>query len=114
LGRCGEVPCSSQSRLITSNKPFVGESFKVAVRPNPSRTSFTFSIESNNDALVNIRILDVQGREVNRLRNIPTNSIVTIGDNLSTGFYLAEIVQDGERRVVKLLKIQYAIPIYKY
>jgi hypothetical protein len=55
---------------------------------------------------VNIRILDVQGREVNRLGNISANSIIQIGNKLNTGFYLAELVQGNERKIVKLVKIQ--------
>ena len=106
LGQCGQNPCSSQSRFITSNKAIVGESFKIAVLPNPSRASFILSIESNYDTPVHIRILDVQGREIERKGNIPANSILKIGDKLNTGFYLAEIVQGDERKVVKLVKIQ--------
>jgi len=106
LGKCGQDPCSQQSRLITSAKIIVGESFKVSVLPNPSRTSFTLSIESNNVLPINIRILDLQGREVNRLVDISANSIIKLGDKLYTGFYLAEIVQGEEKKIVKLVKIQ--------
>ena len=106
LGQCGQDPCSAQARFITSNKVIAGESFKVAVLPNPSRSSFILSIESDNELPVNIRIVDVQGREINRLGNISANSILKIGDKLNTGFYLAEIVQGNERKIVKLVKIQ--------
>ena len=106
LGQCGQDPCSTQSRSITSNKVIMGESFKVAVLPNPSKTSFTLSIESHNESPVNIRILDVQGRVIDRLGNISANSIIKLGDKLKTGFYLAEIVQGEERKIVKLVKIQ--------
>ena len=106
LGPCGQNPCSTGSRSITSNGPIVGESFKVAVLPNPSKTSFTLSIESNNELPVNIRILDAQGREVNRLGNISANTIINVGGKLNTGFYLAEIVQGNERKIIKLVKIQ--------
>jgi hypothetical protein len=84
----------------------VDESFKVSVLLNPSRTSFTLAIESNNELPVSIRILDVQGREINRSGNIPANSLIKLGDKLHTGFYLAEIVQGNEKKIVKLVKIQ--------
>ena len=106
LGPCGQDPCSSQLRIVTTNKVIVKESLKVSVLPNPSRTSFTVSIESDNDLPVNIMIFDVQGREINRLRNISANSIIKLGNNLKTGFYLAEIIQGNERKIVKLVKIQ--------
>lgn len=94
-----------QSGIITSRKMIVGESFKVAVLPNPSRTSFAFAIESNNELRLNIRIIDVQGRVIDRLDNVSVNSIINLGDKLKTGFYLAEIVQGEERKIVKLVKI---------
>ena len=91
---------------MTSTGMIVGGSFKVSVLPNPSRTSFTLFLESNNELPVNIRILDVQGREINRSGNISANSIIKLGDKLNTGFYLAEIIQGDERKIVKLVKIQ--------
>jgi hypothetical protein len=106
LGKCGQDPCSSQSRMITTSKFIVSESLKVSVLPNPSRSSFALSIESNNELPVNIRILDVQGREISKLGNLAANSIVRLGGNLKTGFYLAEIIQGNERKIVKLVKIQ--------
>jgi len=106
LGQCGQDPCSQESRLMTSTRMIVGESFKVLVLPNPSRTSFTLTIESNNELPVNIRILDVQGREIYRIGNISANSIIKLGDKLNTGFYLAQIIQGSETKIVKLVKIQ--------
>lgn len=105
LGQCGQNPCSPQSRIVTNNV-FFGESFKVAALPNPSRTSFALSIESNSDSPISIRILDIQGKQVDRLGNISANSIIKIGDKLKTGVYLAEIMQGNERKTVKLIKIQ--------
>jgi len=106
LGQCGQDPCSSQSGMITANKFIIGETLQVSVLPNPSRSSFTLLIESNNELPVNIRILDVQGREISKLGNLAPNSIVRVGNNLKTGFYLAEVVQGNERKIVKLVKIQ--------
>jgi hypothetical protein len=91
---------------MTTNKIIVGGSFKVAVLPNPSRSSFTLSIESNNDLPVNIRILDIAGREISQLKNLSANSTVKLGNNLKTGFYLAEVVQGNAKKIVKLVKIQ--------
>ena len=76
-----------------------GQVLMQQVLPNPSRTSFTLSIESNSVLPVNIRILDAQGREVNRLGNVSANSILKTGDKLKTGFYLAEIVQGNEKKL---------------
>jgi PKD repeat protein len=106
LGQCGQDPCSSQSRFMTSNKTIIGGSFTVAVLPNPAKTNFTLSIESNSDSPVSIRLFDVQGRQIERLGNLSANSIVKFGDKLNSGFYLAEIMQGDEKKIVKLVKIQ--------
>lgn len=70
-----------------------------------SRTTFTLSIQNNNELPVSIRIFDLQGREINRIGNVSANSVVNLGNNLKTGFYMAEIIQGEERKIVKLVKI---------
>jgi predicted extracellular nuclease len=104
LGQCGQSPCSPPPGI--TGRFIVGEPLKVSVLPNPSKTAFTLSIESNNDLPVNIRIIDVQGRVINRLGNISANSIIKLGNNLKTGFYMAEVIQGNERKILKLVKIQ--------
>src|SRR5258705_1524970 len=49
LGQCGQDPCSQQQVIVRTGKLIVAESLKVSVLPNPSRTSFALSIESNNE-----------------------------------------------------------------
>jgi uncharacterized protein len=100
LGQCGQDACSPQTY-----KPVQPvEPLKVFVFPNPSSTSFTLFIESISQLPANIRIVDMQGKQVARLVN--TGSVVDIGEKLNPGIYLAEIIQGDERRVVKLVKIK--------
>jgi PKD repeat protein len=106
LGQCGQDPCGIQSRTITSGKIRGEESLKISVLPNPSKHAFTLSIESDKALPVTIRILDVQGREINRLANLPGPTILNVGDKLKTGIYLAEVLQGKERKIVKLVKIE--------
>jgi len=109
LGQCGQDPCAPA--MIVKNisnklKLVIPPSLKVAVLPNPSKTAFTLTLQSESELPVNLRILDLNGKEISRLGNLSANSIIRIGDNLRTGFYLAEIVQGQERKIVKLVKIQ--------
>jgi hypothetical protein len=79
---------------------------KVTVLPNPSKTGFTLKLESESEQPLNLRILDLNGKELSRLGNLSANTVIRVGDNLMTGFYLAEIIQGQERKIVKLVKIQ--------
>lgn len=109
LGQCGQNPCAPALNVKTiGNKLKIvnATSLSVLVLPNPSKTTFTLSLQSESELPVNMRILDLNGKEISRLGNLSANSAIKVGDNLRTGFYLAEIVQGQERKIVKLVKIQ--------
>lgn len=110
LGQCGQDPCAASSQNIrfvkNKNSNSITGVMKVTVLPNPSKTGFTLKLESESEQPLNLRILDLNGKELSRLGNLSANTVIRVGDNLMTGFYLAEIIQGQERKVVKLIKIQ--------
>ncbi len=114
LGQCGQDPCSVQNILVRSKAApqrnnsdmLIAGALKVDVLPNPSHSTFTLVIESKNVQAVNIRILDINGREVSRMANLSANTLIKLGDNLRTGIYFAEAIQGNERKIVKLIKIE--------
>lgn len=77
----------------------------VDVLPNPSSSYFTLQIRSTNDAPVTVRITDQAGRVVYMQQGVAAISNVKAGQELKTGVYFAEVVQGGERKVVKLVKL---------
>jgi hypothetical protein len=77
----------------------------VAVLPNPTTTYFNLVIKSNNESSVMVRILDNAGRLVEEHGKVAPNSTLKIGDRWSAGIYFAEMIQNGRRKVIKIVKL---------
>jgi PA14 domain/FG-GAP-like repeat/Bacterial Ig domain/Secretion system C-terminal sorting domain/IPT/TIG domain len=77
---------------------------KVTVAPNPSSTYFTLIIQSNNNKELSIMVTDASGRVVETKSNLAANRTVQIGDKLTAGVYFVEVMQDGKKQRMKLVK----------
>lgn len=77
---------------------------KVTVAPNSSSSYFTLVIQSNSNKALNIVVTDAAGRVVETKRNVASNQMVQIGDKLIAGVYFVELMQDGKKQRVKLVK----------
>jgi hypothetical protein len=101
LGKCGETPCSN---IITrrSNTNIVN-GFIVKALPNPTKNYFTLQLQSDKNEVVEVRLLDVQGRSIYRNR-VAANSIVSFGNELTSGTYILEVTQGDDRKTMKLIK----------
>jgi uncharacterized protein len=110
LGICGSNPCTPAmiTRTPSSNKNINADveekGLHVQVAPNPSRDAFTLMINSSNPETVSMRITDISGKVLTTLQHIQPNTSVRTGENLSSGIYLAEIIQNRQRVVIKLMK----------
>jgi hypothetical protein len=80
------------------------EELKVTVMPNPSRTYFTLKLESRYETPVNLRVMDSRGRVVDARSSLGANSTVQIGHAYADGIYYAELIQDGRRKTIQLIK----------
>jgi Tol biopolymer transport system component len=76
----------------------------VLVRPNPSNDEFEFTILTNSSERIVLRIMDMQGKIVYYLPDVPNNNSIKIGSNLVSGIYLAEIEQGTQCTVTRLVK----------
>lgn len=72
---------------------------------NPSSGSFTLNASSYADAPLILSIIDISGRVIER-QHLTANQIIKIGGRYRPGVYLAQIIQDTKRKVIKLIKIQ--------
>ncbi len=79
------------------------ESITVNVYPNPSVNNFNLKVITAEKKIVNVRILDVQGR-VYKLFTVLPYQTTTIGADLKAGAYLLEVRQGGVMKVIKLVK----------
>jgi len=93
----------SSSDAQSTNKDKISESsqreFKVNIYPNPFSDQFTIRIDSPNEEMFDISIINLQGGKVYSRTEIPANTENTLDPELSKGMYIL-IVNNKERRVI--------------
>ncbi len=77
----------------------------VNVMPNPSHTYFNLFITGGNANPVTIKVVDILGQVIERHEKIAAESLLRIGDKWSGGSYFVEVIQDNQRKFVKLIKV---------
>jgi PA14 domain/Bacterial Ig domain/Secretion system C-terminal sorting domain/Galactose oxidase, central domain len=77
---------------------------KVVVAPNPTSRYFTLVIKSGSNKTLNVTVSDAEGRLVEAKRNLAPNNTIQIGDKLIAGVYFVEVMQDGKKQRLKLVK----------
>ena len=106
--------CSLSSKTTISNdtmnqKPqeqkVVATPFDVVVYPNPSTSTFTLNVTSNDDAKVEIRVYDSTGRlvEANQYDAKSINQ-QEIGANYSSGIYNLILTQGLNVKTLRVIK----------
>jgi hypothetical protein len=81
------------------------QSLHVKALPNPTSQYFTLQIETNNaKEKISLRILDLNGRQIELKNSLNSGQIVQVGNNYRPGIYIAELVQGKQRITVKLVK----------
>ena len=104
LGACGA------SRVLITKGPVEKETTRngklaIFAMPNPSAKGFMINVTGDAESKLMLRVMDISGRII-ETKNVTSNQTIWIGDNYRAGMYFAEIVQDNERKIVKLVKIQ--------
>lgn len=93
-----------KSMLDVKNFKPETNNFKVIVAPNPTQTEFHIdTIGGDANQAIAVRIFDISGRRITLLKANPGQTI-TMGSELITGIYLAEITQGKNKKTVKLIK----------
>lgn len=95
------------SAAVTINKQqaaITEESLQVKIAPNPSRGSFKLQVLAKNQEPVNIKVLDLQGREIKKITTAQGQSVV-FGNELRPGTYIVEINQGNQKLTEKILKL---------
>ena len=81
------------------------EVFTVTAMPNPSTCDFTLHITGNCAEPIMIRIMDISGKEMSITKLKGKVAYTTLGGNLKSGTYFAEVIQGNNRQTVKLIKL---------
>ena len=109
LGKCGQDPCEENPLTLntkgTGNDETAIQVLNLSISPNPSRNNFNLVIQSNSNAIMTLRIVDIYGRVISSQPGISPNSVIRLGDDLKTGVYFAQLIQGTETRIIKLVKI---------
>jgi hypothetical protein len=79
---------------------------KMTALPNPSSTTFSIVLHGNKE-MVDLRVMDVLGRLVEARSKMAAGSVIKLGHNYKPGTYYVEILQNGQRAVLKLVKLSH-------
>ncbi|HVX52212.1 MAG TPA: PA14 domain-containing protein [Chitinophagaceae bacterium] len=77
----------------------------VTAYPNPSPSTFSVQLKSNNDSPITLLLHDVTGRQVALYENINNNSTLKVGDSLQKGTYFLTAVQNDVTKHLTLIKL---------
>ena len=101
LGSCSVIAARSQETLSE-----ITGTLQVLVRPNPSVGRFGVFVQSENVVeRIQLRILDLMGREMERMVVVP-NTFFVIGERYGSGLYLLQVNQGQTQVVHKLVKME--------
>ncbi len=104
-----------QLRVDVSNTQYIksdlaeiiieGVTDELVVYPNPSNSSFNFIYKTNSPAPITLQLFDISGRLVQEIPSLPPNELITVGEYLEYGIYLAVVTQGAVKNFVKIAKI---------
>ncbi|MEO6723214.1 MAG: T9SS type A sorting domain-containing protein [Ferruginibacter sp.] len=100
------VPLNQGSHKQSYSSNSNMESLQVKVLSNPSKNYFTLQTSSNNNKPLVLRVTNAVGSVVETQSGVPANGQVQVGRNYGDGFYFAELIQGGQKVVVKLVKLR--------
>ncbi|MBC7935156.1 MAG: RICIN domain-containing protein, partial [Rhizobacter sp.] len=105
-----EVGCPVMTRgmepIITKGEILPSE-LEVTVLPNPSATNFILNVKSNDkESAITVRVMDASGKMISVHPKVGLNTALRIGgEKWAGGIYFAEVTQGGQRKVVKMIKV---------
>jgi fibronectin type 3 domain-containing protein len=76
----------------------------VQASPNPSSGPFTITINSGSAEKISLRVMNIDGRVMEKKMNIAPNCTLTIGSGYLPGNYYIEVIQGKQSRMLKVMK----------
>ena len=95
-----------QNFTVGSNAGTERKDFELIVYPNPFKSEFFLEIQSREQQFeqIDIRILDLIGKEVYAQQGVRPNTRIQLGEQLTQGLYILRVHADGESFDIKLSK----------
>lgn len=79
---------------------------ELTVYPNPSNSTFNFIYKTNSQEPITLQLFDISGRLIQEYQSLSPDNIITVGENLENGVYIAVITQGTFKNFVKIAKVQ--------
>ena len=100
-------PGASGQNFTLGNQAPQQKDFELVVYPNPFTDEFFFELQSRTQVFnrIDIRILDLMGKEILRQENVRPNMRIQLGQHLTKGVYILRVIADGKPYDVKLDKL---------
>jgi hypothetical protein len=92
----------TKSKSASSGEEAIVHSSSSTVYPNPSANYFTLQVRSAKEGPVEVRVTDMQGRRVFTKQGV--RAAVNFGHDFVSGTYIVEIIQNGKRQILKIVK----------
>ena len=95
----GCKPAKRPGEIVTETN------FEVVTAPNPSNSYFNLTVKSSNtNEPVLVRVMDELGRMIEQKENVMPGSTIRFGEKYIQGMYFIMVVQDKNRKTIKLVK----------
>jgi hypothetical protein len=101
----GAIPGKEEAILNKQLPATAADKLEVRVIPNPSNNYFDLFINSRDESPVTVRVLNIFGQVAGKYEKINPGSNIRIGQSLATGTYFVEVMQGGQKQVMKIIKI---------
>ncbi|RYZ52935.1 MAG: T9SS type A sorting domain-containing protein, partial [Sphingobacteriales bacterium] len=106
LAGCPPAPKQDKKPMVTT--PAISgvevEVLDASIFPNPSVTDFRLKVKSSAKGNIQVRIFDANGVAHTKMIVTPGETI-SFGSHLKAGTYFVEVMQGGERKVSKIVKL---------
>ncbi len=90
---------SPQFILEEKNDPL-----SVRLQPNPFFNNFTLNINGRHGSLADVIVYTISGQIVEELKQVSVDQSIELGKMYEKGIYIIEVIQGGERAVVRVIK----------
>lgn len=88
-----------------SNDEVINISFDAIISPNPSKDNFNLDIKTVSKSPIEVSVIDINGRIIDTQKyTLEELSNLQIGNNYSPGVYNLTIIQDENKKSLKLIK----------
>ena len=102
------IAASANPRVVDNITAPVTQSDMLSVQayPNPAQSQFNIKLQSSNtkDA-ISIIVYGMNGKVVETRQNLKAGQSLVLGGMYRPGIYILEMIQGGQRKQLKLIKV---------